>query len=297
VSVETAPAVSRPAREITVPATRGIRYRRKAFHGLIHLFLILAVAVALLPVLLTVQASFKTLYDFYGNALGFPATWEWRNYTNVWREAHIPEYTRNSIIVTFTSVPAILALSCCAAYGLTHYNFKGSRWIYIYFLAGLLVPIQLTILPTVFQLKTLHLVDTRPGLIICSVALGLPFSVFLMAGFMRTLPRELAEAAQLDGAGEFRAFWDVMLPLTRPALATVAILNGVGIWNDFFLPLILAPDVPTLQVGVNNLRGYYSTEWGYIFAGVTLSALPVIVAYWLLTKQFIRGLSAGALKG
>ena len=88
-----------------------------------------------------------------------------------------------------------------------------------------------------------------------------------------------------------------MLPLTKPALATVAILNGVGIWNDFFLPLILAPDVPTLQVGINNLRGYYSTDWGTIFAGVTLSAIPVLVAYWLLTKQFIRGLSAGALKG
>jgi raffinose/stachyose/melibiose transport system permease protein len=114
---------------------------------------------------------------------------------------------------------------------------------------------------------------------------------------MRTLPRELAEAAHLDGAGEFRAFWDVMLPLTKPALATVAILNGVGIWNDFFLPLILSPDVPTLQVGINNLRGYYSTNWGNIFAGVTISAIPVLVAYWLLTKQFIRGLSAGALKG
>jgi raffinose/stachyose/melibiose transport system permease protein len=292
-----APAVPRTAQAIATPTARRLRFSRLIFRGLTHLFLILAVVFALLPVLLTVQASFKTLYDFYDNALGFPATWEWRNYVNVWREARIPEYTRNSVVVTGVSVPLILALSCLAGYGLTRYRFAGSKWIYIYFIAGLLVPIQLTILPTVFQLKTLHLVNTRAGLILSSVALGLPFSVFLMAGFMRTLPRELAEAAQLDGAGEFRAFWDVMLPLTRPALATVAILNGVGIWNDFFLPLILAPDVPTLQVGVNNLRGYYSTEWGYIFAGVTLSALPVIVAYWLLTKQFIRGLSAGALKG
>ena len=144
------------------------------------------------------------------------------------------------------SVPLILFLSCLAGYGLTRYRFAAGKWLYLYFLSGLLIPIQLTILPTAFQLKTLHLANSHAGLIAVSVALGLPFSVFLMAGFMRTLPRELAEAAHLDGAGEFRAFWDVMLPLTRPALATVAILNGVGIWNDFFLPLILAPDVPTL---------------------------------------------------
>jgi raffinose/stachyose/melibiose transport system permease protein len=180
---------------------------------------------------------------------------------------------------------------------LTRYQFAAGKWIFIYFVSGLLIPIQLTILPTALQLKTLQIANSHAGLIVVSVALGIPFSVFLMAGFMRTLPRELAESAQLDGAGEFRAFWDIMLPLTRPALATVAILNGVGIWNEFFVPLVLTPDVPTLQVGVNNLRGFYSTDWGNIFAGVTLAALPVLVAYWLLTKQFIRGLSAGAVKG
>jgi raffinose/stachyose/melibiose transport system permease protein len=147
------------------------------------------------------------------------------------------------------------------------------------------------------QLRTLHIGNSRTGLIAVSVALAIPFSVFLMAGFFRSLPSELAEAAYLDGAGELRAFWDVMLPLTRPALATVAIFSGVGIWNEFFLPLVLTPDVPTLQVGVNGLRGYYSTDWGNIFAGVTIASLPVLIAYWLLTKQFIRGLSAGAVKG
>jgi raffinose/stachyose/melibiose transport system permease protein len=290
VQTRTAPIVVRPT-------ARRVLVGRWALRGVTHLFLILAVCFALLPVVMTLQASFKTLLDFYSNALGLPATWEWRNYFDVWREARIPEYARNSLIITGVSVPLILFLSCLAGYGLTRFRFAAGKWLYIYFLSGLLIPIQLTILPTALQLKTLHIANSHAGLIVTSVALGLPFSVFLMAGFMRTLPRELAEAAHLDGAGEFRAFWDVMLPLTRPALATVAIFNGVGIWNDFFLPLVLTPDVPTLQVGVNNLRGFYSTDWGNIFAGVTLAALPVIVAYWLLTKQFIRGLSAGALKG
>jgi raffinose/stachyose/melibiose transport system permease protein len=263
----------------------------------IHLLLILAVIFALLPVVLAFLASFKSLFDFYDNPLGLPATWEWRNYTSVWREAHIAEYARNSVIVTFISVPLIVFLSCLAGYGLTRYHFRFSRTIYLYFLAGLLIPIQLTILPSLLQMKALHLVDTHAGLITLYTALGLPFSVFLMAGFMNTMPGELAEAARLDGAGEFRAFWDVVVPLTKPALATVAILNGVSIWNEFFLALILSPGTPTLQVGINNLRGYYSTEWGYIFAGVMVAALPVILAYVLLTKQFIRGLTAGALKG
>ncbi len=278
-------------------SSRQVKIGRIAFRLLIHLFLIAAVAFALLPVVLTVLASFKGLLDFYQNPLGLPKKWEWRNYVDVWKQARIPEYARNSLIVTGCAVPIILGLASLAAHGLTRFQFAAGKWIYLFFLAGLLIPVQLTILPTVFQLKTLHVNDTHAGLIVTYVALGLPFSVFLMTGFMRTLPRELIEAAHLDGAGEFRAFWDILLPLTKPALATVAILNGVGIWNEFFLALILAPDVPTLQVGVNNLRGYYSTNWGNIFAGVTLSALPVLVAYWMLTKQFIRGLSAGALKG
>jgi raffinose/stachyose/melibiose transport system permease protein len=279
------------------PAARRLLLGRWVYRGLTHLFLILAVLFALLPVVLMVQASFKTMLDFYSNPLGSPETWEWRNYVDVWQEARIPEYATNSLIITAVSVPLILLLSCLAGYGLVRYQFAGSRWLFVYFVSGLLIPVQLTILPTALQLRTLHIGNSRTGLIAVSVALAIPFSVFLMAGFFRSLPSELAEAAYLDGAGELRAFWDVMLPLTRPALATVAIFSGVGIWNEFFLPLVLTPDVPTLQVGVNGLRGYYSTDWGNIFAGVTIASLPVLIAYWLLTKQFIRGLSAGAVKG
>ena len=284
----------------TIPAatTRKRRSVKDTMLSLvIHILLILAVIFALLPVALAFLASFKSLFDFYDNPLGLPVKWEWHNYTSVWREAHIAEYARNSVIVTFISVPVIVFLSCLAGYGLTRYHFRFNRTIYLYFLAGLMIPIQLTILPSLIQMKSLHLVNTHAGLITLYSALGLPFSVFLMAGFMNTLPGELAEAARLDGAGEFRAFWDVVVPLTKPALATVAILNGVAIWNEFFLALILSPGTPTLQVGINNLRGYYSTQWGYIFAGVMVAALPVILAYVLLTKQFIRGLTAGALKG
>jgi N-acetylglucosamine transport system permease protein len=202
----TTQAVERPATAEVAPAHRRVALWHFALRAGRHLFLMVFVAFALLPVLLAFQASFKTLFDFYDRPLGLPSTWEWRNYVNVWEQARIPEYARNSVIVVGFSVPLIVMLSCLAAYGLTRYQFVAGKYIFLFFLAGLLVPIQLTILPTVFQLKTLKLVNTHAGLVISYVAIGLPFAVFLMSGFMRTLPRELAEAAHLDGAGEFRAF-------------------------------------------------------------------------------------------
>ena len=164
-------------------------------------FLIAAVAFAIFPVVLAFLASFKSLFDFYDNPLGLPTVWLWQNYVDVWQQARIPEYATNSIIVVAGSVPLILLLSCLAGYGLVRYDFAASKYLYLFFLAGLLIPVQLTILPTIFQLKTLLINDSHAGLIVTYVALGMPFAVFLMAGFMRTLPRELSEAAQLDGAG------------------------------------------------------------------------------------------------
>jgi raffinose/stachyose/melibiose transport system permease protein len=125
----------------------------------------------------------------------------------------------------------------------------------------------------------------------------MPFATFILASFARTLPGELHDAALIDGANEWQAFWRIMLPLLQPAVATVAILNSVSIWNDFFFPLIVSPKLPMLQVAVYGLVGQYSTNWGQIFAGVVLSALPLVVAYLVLTKQFVAGLSAGAIKG
>jgi raffinose/stachyose/melibiose transport system permease protein len=262
-----------------------------------HAILTLSSAFALLPVLLAVQASFKTLYDFYDRPLGLPAVWAWQNYVEVWNQAHIADYALNSAIVSGLAVPLQVACSSLLAYGLARYRFAGNNWTFYFVMAGLLVPIQLTILPIVLMLKTLTIGNSYLGLIVPYVAFGMPFSVFLMAGFLRALPKELEDAGRIDGASELRIFWSIMLPLTRPAMATIAILHFVGIWNDLFFPLVAAPDVPLLQVGVTNLRGYYSTQWGFIFAGVVLSALPLVIAYVLLTKQFIRGLSAAAIKG
>lgn len=259
--------------------------------------LVLFSLFAILPGIFTIFASFKSLFDFYNNPLTLPTKWLWENYVAVWHDAGIPQAALNSFIVVAIAVPFSLAFSCCAAYGLARYSFRGNSIIYYLFLGGLVVPAQLTILPVVLLDKNLGLINTYGGLIFPYIGANMPFAVFLLTGFLRTLPSELRDAALIDGANEFQVFYRVMLPLLRPALATVAILNAVGIWNDFFFPLVVSPKIPMLQVGVYNLLGVYSTEWGHIFAGVVISAIPLIVAYLLATKQFVAGLSAGAVKG
>jgi raffinose/stachyose/melibiose transport system permease protein len=262
-----------------------------------QVFLVLFSAFAVLPGIFTIFASFKSLYDFYNSPLGLPAKWLWENYVAVWNDAGIPQAALNSLIVVVLTVPLCVICSSCAAYGLARFEFKGNNSIYYLFLAGLVIPGQLTILPLVLLDKNLGLINTYGGLVLPYIAFHMPFDVFLLTGFLRTTPSELRDAARIDGANEFQVFAWVIVPLLRPALATVVILNTVSIWNDFFFPMIVSPKIPVLQVGVFNLLGVYSTEWGHIFAGVVLAALPLLTAYLLLTKQFIAGLSAGAVKG
>jgi raffinose/stachyose/melibiose transport system permease protein len=262
-----------------------------------QVFLIAFAVFAILPGVFTIFASFKSLYDFYNSPLGLPQAWLWQNYVAVWHDAGIPEAALNTFIVVACTVPVALLCSCCAAYGIARFQFPGNNVVYYLFLGGLVIPGQLTILPLVVLDKNFGFINTFAGLIIPYVAFNMPFNVFLLTGFLRTLPTELRDAARIDGANEFEVFLLIMVPLLRPALATIVILNSVGIWNDFFFPLIVSPKIPVLQVGVYNLLGVYSTDWGHIFAGVVIAAIPMVAAYLLLTKQFIAGLAAGAVKG
>jgi raffinose/stachyose/melibiose transport system permease protein len=260
-------------------------------------FLIAFSVFAILPGVFTIFSSFKGLYDFYNSPLGLPQQWEWQNYVAVWREAGIPQAAFNSFIIVACTVPIAVLCSCCAAYGLARFRFPGNDAIYYLFLGGLVIPAQVTILPLVVLDKNVGFINTYAGLIVPYIGIHMPFDVFLLTGFLRTLPSELRDAALIDGANEFEVFLQITVPLLRPALATIVILNSVSIWNDFFFPMIVSPKIPVLQVGVYNLLGVYSTDWGHIFAGVVLAAIPLVAAYLLLTKQFIAGLAAGAVKG
>ena len=266
--------------------------------GLIHAVLWLNTAVMLYPIAVMILSSFKATGEIYSNPFGLPASFNAANLATIWRETNFPTYLANSFAVTLASVALIVTFGTMAAYALARYRFRGNELIYLFFLAGLMVPLKLAIIPLFIQLTSLGLVDSRTGLVIVYTAMGLPSAIFILTGFLRTLPRELEDSARIDGASEPRVLWSVMLPLVRPAMVIAAIHNAVPIWNDFFFPLVfIQTDArKTLPQGLTIFMGEFNTDWRVRFAGLTLAALPITLAYVLLSRQFIAGLTHGAVK-
>jgi raffinose/stachyose/melibiose transport system permease protein len=266
-----------------------------------HVILIVICLIVICPIAYMFIASFKTIQDFFAHPYGLPTKWEWQNYVRAWEEANVAVTFRNSVIVTGLGVLFSTALATLASYGISQPG-QGKRLgsaLFMLFVGGLLVPVQLIVLPLFILVGQLGLTGSLFSLIMPYSALGLPLAVLILVPFFSSLPSELRDAALIDGSNEWQVFWRIMLPLVRPALASVIILNGVWMWNDFFIPLIIATKskTHTLAVGIMSFYGVYSTEWGLVFASVAISTLPLIVAYVLLTRQFVAGLSAGALKG
>jgi raffinose/stachyose/melibiose transport system permease protein len=255
--------------------------------------------IVLLPIGYMALASFKTVPDFFGNPYGLPTEWAWTNYTRAWRDAHVSTTLPNTIFVTACSVFGSTFLASLIAYGLSRKEKPLAMALYTLFVAGLLVPVHMIILPLFILLKWFGLFGTLFALIVPYIALGLPLGVLVLTPIAATLPRDLISAAQVDGASEWQIFWRVVLPLLKPGLISVAILNGVWMWNEFFIPLIVAfkPEAQTMPVGIVSFVGAYSTEWGLVFASVVVSTAPVLIVYLLMTRQFQSGLTAGALKG
>lgn len=262
-------------------------------------FLVVSSLIVLLPILFMVIASFKTVPEFFGNPYGLPKSWAWTNYTRAWDDAHISITLPNTIIVTVVSVVVSTLLSTMIAYGLSRKEKRFAMGLYTMFVAGLLIPVHAIILPLFILLKALGLFGTLFALIVPYIALGLPLGVLVLTPIAAALPQDLIHAARMDGASEAQIFRRVVMPLMKPGLISVAILNGVWMWNEFFIPLIVAftPDAQTMPVGIVSFIGAYSTEWGLVFSSVVISTLPVIVAYLFMTRQFQSGLTAGALKG
>ena len=266
--------------------------------GAIYAILIAYGFVVVYPVFLMVLSSFKTSREIFRSPFALPDSWSLTNYVEAWTRGNFSTYFGNSLLVTAASLGLVLLLGSLAAYPLGRYAFRGRAFLTMYFLSGLMLPIKLGILPLFFLMRTLGLYDTPLALIAVYAASGLPFTIFVLANFFETLPRELEEAARLDGASEFRIFWQVMLPLIRPALATVAIFNFIPWWNDFFFPLIFirSDRFKTLPLGLFSFFGEHQNDWALLFAGLTITALPVLVAYLFASRQIIKGLTSGALK-
>jgi raffinose/stachyose/melibiose transport system permease protein len=227
-----------------------------------------------------------------------PAVWRWQNYVSAWQRADFATYFKNSILVTAVSIASILLVSSMAAYVIARFDFKFKRSIYLYMLAGLALPTRLAIIPIFLIMRNLHLLDKLSGLVIVYTAGGIAFSVFLLVNFFKKLPHDIEDSAQIDGAGPFRIYWQIDLPLLKPALVTVAMFNFIDVWNDFFFPLILLSSKvkKTIPLGLQAFFGEYTIEWDILFAALNISVLPVLILFLILSKQFIAGMTEGALK-
>ncbi|NOX60563.1 MAG: carbohydrate ABC transporter permease [Chloroflexi bacterium] len=274
---------------------RGRALRTRLTDIAAYVLLISYAAVVILPLLLVVSNALRPTREIFKNPVGLPTSPSFDSFVKAWEEASFNVYFFNSLMITVASVVLATAVSALAAYMLGRYKFRGAGLLSAYFLAGLMLPFRLAIVPLFLMLNNLGLIDNRLGLILVYAATGIPFSVFILSAFFRQLPKELGEAARIDGAGEFTIFGRIMLPLVRPALATVIVFQFVPLWNDFFFPLVLlrSTDKWTLPVGMTRFFGEFQADWSTLFAGLIITTLPLIIIFLLATKQIIAGLTAG----
>ncbi|RLE29307.1 carbohydrate ABC transporter permease [Candidatus Acetothermia bacterium] len=274
------------------------RSLRAGSRAMIYSLLVLYAAITLFPFFLSLVSSFKDLRELYASALALPGVWRWENYRIAWIQGNFSLYFKNSVYVTGLSIVGVLLIGSMASYILARYAFPGRTALSVYFLAGLVIPFRLAVLPVFVLLRSLHLFDTLGGLILVYIAADLSFAIFILTNYFRSIPREIEEAAVVDGAGPFRIYFRIMLPLVRPALATVGIVVFVWVWNDFFLPLVFlqTSEKYTLILGLFRFFGRHLNEWQYVLAGANITLLPVILLYLFASGQFIEGLTAGVRK-
>lgn len=278
-------------------ATGGTRYT--PFTLVLLGLLVLNTIGVVLPLALALVSSFKSTAEIMNAPFGLPQSWSLANFTQVLDEGDFGIYLRNSVLVTLGAELLILSASAMAGYALGRYRFRLNGPLYTLILMGLMIPSKLLLVPLFLQLKQMGLLDSLWGLILVYAAGGIPAGVFIMTGFFRALPQALESAARIDGASEWTIFHRIMLPLVRPQLAIVAIYTAIPIWNDFLLPIVFisSPERKTLPQGLSVFFGEHAVNMGALFAGLTVSALPLILLYLVLSEQFIKGLTAGAVKG
>ena len=265
--------------------------------AILEAVMILVGLVFLFPIYVLFSLAFKAPGD-QSATIAPPAQPTFDNFVNAWNQGGLGGGLINSLIVTLITIGLVVVLAASAAYPLSRAGARWSRGAYLAFLAGLLLPAQLGLLPLYQTIRDLGLLGTLAGVIIVNVGGSMPFSVFLYAGFLRALPADFEEAAAIDGASAFRTFWSVVFPLMKPITGTLAILTAVATWNDFLTPLLYlsGSDQQTVTVAVYGFVGQFGAQWNLIFAGIVISILPILLSYLLMQRYIVQGF-AGGLKG
>ncbi|MEY9845490.1 carbohydrate ABC transporter permease [Streptacidiphilus sp. MAP5-3] len=288
-------ATRRPGRALRRERGRG-RAGAAPFVG--HTVLVLASAVVLVPLLFVVYLSIKDIPGILGTPLSLPTKVHLENYSQSWSEGDLGQFLLNTLIVAGATVAVILLVSSLAAFVISRYRFRGNQLLYLFFVSGLALPIQIIALPIFILIENLQLLNTLTALVLVFASGGISYSVFILVNYMRSIPFELQEAAVMDGAGPLRIYWHVVLPLVRPALGIVAVFQFLMAWKEFFLPLLLIQDPQnmTVPVGILSFVGEHTTAWQLLLAGLVIVSLPTIVGFLLVARQFRRGLTSGGVK-
>ncbi|MFG2812874.1 carbohydrate ABC transporter permease [Streptomyces sp. NPDC048410] len=285
-----------------VPPRPGARRRTEGtvLNVFSHGVLVLWAFMVVLPLLWAVMTSFKDDSSIFGSPWALPDRLHFDNWSRAWSQAHMSEYFLNTVLVVGGSLIGTLVLGSMAAYVLARFDFPGNRFIYYLFVGGMSFPIMLALVPLFYVVNNMGLLNTIHGLILVYIAYSLPFTVFFLTAFFRTLPTSVAEAAFVDGASHARTFFQIMLPMAKPGLVSVGIFNFLGQWNQYMLPTVLNtdPDKKVLTQGLVQLavsQGYKG-DWSGLFAGLVMAMLPVLAAYVVFQRQVVAGLTAGAVK-
>jgi raffinose/stachyose/melibiose transport system permease protein len=281
------------------PGARGRRARRVGARTLLYVVAWIAAIATLVPILYAVLGGFRDTGQLSTNPVALPSPWVFSNYTGILKSSTFWHQVWNSTLIALVSTALTVPVAALAAFVFARFAFRGREVFYTIFTLGLLFPVAIAILPIFIMVRNLGLLDNPLGVALPQAAFGLPMTIIILRPFFHSIPSDLQDAAAIDGCGPFRFFVRILLPLSRPVLATVSVLAIVGSWNAFLLPLVVLTDSGgwTLPLGVTNYSQQYTTDTAKVLAFTTLSMVPALIFYAFAERQLIRGLTSGAVKG
>ncbi|MNU80159.1 L-arabinose transport system permease protein AraQ [compost metagenome] len=273
------------------------KYRSSYF--LIEIILILLGLVFLVPFYFLLVNSVKEFGEILTNSAGWPEAYKWSNYTEAWTKTTFPQAFGNSLIITIISNVLLVLMCSMAAYRMVRHATLFNRLLYGAFVAAMVIPFQSLMIPLVKVVSTLGVMDTRTGLILCYLGFGAPITVFLLHGFVKTVPVDIEEAGRVDGSGVFGIFFRLVLPLMQPIIVTVIILNTLWIWNDYLMPSLIlqSPEMRTIPIATYAFFGQFTKQWDLALPGLVLGIAPVVIFFLAMQKYIIEGIAQGSVKG
>ena len=276
--------------------------RQAAFmRWLVRIFMILVTVIMLYPLIWNVYSSFKTNNEFLTNAFSLPQGLEWDNYARAIEKSNLLSNVWNSALIVVITLCVILVFAVPCTYCLVRYKFFGSKLILNIYMAAIFIQATFIMIPLFMQMNALHLLNNRPALAVLYATMQFPFAIFLLSGFLRSIPHDYEEAAMIDGCGPSRILLQVIVPMSKPGIVTVCMISSMSAWNEFPVALVMLTDSTkqTLPIGLANLYEVqrYATDWGALFAALVLALIPTIIIFLIGQKQLIQGMNAGGLKG